>query len=128
MALADVHGEMSVVGSAAVRDPQQKQGSKARRTVLFDRARINVKAISSSGSQRDLRGDRHHRAAVYDLWEVTDPLPGRFRASAFEYRPCPGTPDWHRLLYSWPSCSLHASPHRERCRLLDASTLRVQLL
>lgn len=35
---------------------------------------------------------------VHDLWELTDPLPGRFRASAFEYRPYPGTPDWHRLM------------------------------
>ncbi|GAA1343242.1 hypothetical protein GCM10009660_31500 [Catellatospora bangladeshensis] len=35
---------------------------------------------------------------VRDLWDRTDPLPGRFRASAFEYRPYPGTPDWHRLL------------------------------
>ena len=24
-------------------------------------------------------------------------MPGRFRASVFEYRPYPGTPDWHRL-------------------------------
>ncbi|MGH3672639.1 MAG: radical SAM protein [Pseudonocardiaceae bacterium] len=29
---------------------------------------------------------------------MTDPLPGRFRASAFEYRPYPGTPDWHQLM------------------------------
>ena len=35
---------------------------------------------------------------VRDLWELTDPLPGRFRASVFEYRPYPGTPDWHRLM------------------------------
>lgn len=35
---------------------------------------------------------------VHDLWELTDPLPGQFRASAFEYRPYPGTPDWHRLM------------------------------
>lgn len=35
---------------------------------------------------------------VHDLWELTDPLPGRFRASAFEYRPYPGTPDWQRLM------------------------------
>ncbi|MQA16508.1 MAG: radical SAM protein [Pseudonocardiaceae bacterium] len=35
---------------------------------------------------------------VHDLWELTDPLPGRFRVSAFEYRPYPGTPDWHRLM------------------------------
>jgi radical SAM superfamily enzyme YgiQ (UPF0313 family) len=35
---------------------------------------------------------------VHDLWELTEALPGRFRASAFEYRPYPGTPDWHRLM------------------------------
>lgn len=35
---------------------------------------------------------------VHELWELTDRLPGRFRASAFEYRPYPGTPDWHRLM------------------------------
>ena len=35
---------------------------------------------------------------VHELWELTDPLPGQFRASVFEYRPYPGTPDWHRLL------------------------------
>lgn len=35
---------------------------------------------------------------VRDLWQLTDPLPGRFRASVFEYRPYPGTPDWHRLM------------------------------
>ncbi|AUS79817.1 B12-binding domain-containing radical SAM protein [Actinoalloteichus sp. AHMU CJ021] len=35
---------------------------------------------------------------VHELWNLTEALPGRFRASAFEYRPYPGTPDWHRLL------------------------------
>lgn len=35
---------------------------------------------------------------VRELWDATDTLPGRFRASAFEYRPYPGTPDWHRLM------------------------------
>ncbi|WP_246258457.1 B12-binding domain-containing radical SAM protein [Amycolatopsis anabasis] len=35
---------------------------------------------------------------VHELWELTDRLPGRFRASVFEYRPYPGTPDWHRLM------------------------------
>jgi anaerobic magnesium-protoporphyrin IX monomethyl ester cyclase len=35
---------------------------------------------------------------VRDLWDITGPMPGRFRASAFEYRPYPGTPDWDRLL------------------------------
>ncbi|BDU01726.1 B12-binding domain-containing radical SAM protein [Nocardia sputorum] len=35
---------------------------------------------------------------IHLLWEATDRLPGRFRASVFEFRPYPGTPEWHRLL------------------------------
>src|SRR5260370_11535045 len=35
---------------------------------------------------------------VYDLWGITDSQPGRFRASVFEFRPYPGTPEWHRLI------------------------------
>jgi anaerobic magnesium-protoporphyrin IX monomethyl ester cyclase len=35
---------------------------------------------------------------IRDLRDITDPMPGWFRASAFEYRPYPGTPDWTRLL------------------------------
>lgn len=35
---------------------------------------------------------------VHDLWDLCESLPGRFRASVFEYRPYPGTPDWHRLM------------------------------
>jgi radical SAM superfamily enzyme YgiQ (UPF0313 family) len=34
---------------------------------------------------------------VYDLWDIADRQPGRFRASVFEFRPYPGTPEWHRL-------------------------------
>jgi radical SAM superfamily enzyme YgiQ (UPF0313 family) len=37
-------------------------------------------------------------AMIRDLWHITDQHPGRFTASAFEYRPYPGTPDWARLL------------------------------
>ncbi|GAA5175485.1 radical SAM protein [Pseudonocardia eucalypti] len=37
-------------------------------------------------------------ALVRELWDTTEPLPGRFRASVFEYRPYPGTPDWQRLI------------------------------
>jgi anaerobic magnesium-protoporphyrin IX monomethyl ester cyclase len=37
---------------------------------------------------------------VHDLWDITDKHPGRFRASAFEYRPYPGTPDWAELMKS----------------------------
>jgi dTMP kinase len=35
---------------------------------------------------------------VHRLWEVTDRLPGLFRVSVFEFRPYPGTPEWHRLM------------------------------
>ncbi|MDA8368948.1 MAG: radical SAM protein [Nocardiopsaceae bacterium] len=35
---------------------------------------------------------------VHRLWDLTDPLPGRFRASVFEFRPYPGTPEWDRLM------------------------------
>jgi anaerobic magnesium-protoporphyrin IX monomethyl ester cyclase len=35
---------------------------------------------------------------VHELWELTDSLPGRFRASVFEFRPYPGTPEWSRLM------------------------------
>lgn len=35
---------------------------------------------------------------VYDLWDSTAPNPGTFRASVFEFRPYPGTPEWDRLI------------------------------
>jgi radical SAM superfamily enzyme YgiQ (UPF0313 family) len=35
---------------------------------------------------------------VYDLWRIAERGPGRFRASVFEFRPYPGTPEWHRLI------------------------------
>ncbi|SKI12421.1 B12-binding domain-containing radical SAM protein [Mycobacteroides abscessus] len=35
---------------------------------------------------------------IEELWELSDRLGGDFRASAFEYRPYPGTPDWTRLI------------------------------
>ncbi len=37
-------------------------------------------------------------ALIRDLRNITEPMRGRFRASAFKYRPYPGTPDWTRLL------------------------------
>jgi anaerobic magnesium-protoporphyrin IX monomethyl ester cyclase len=37
-------------------------------------------------------------ALIRRLWRITANAPGRFRASIFEYRPYPGTPDWTRLL------------------------------
>ena len=64
--------------------------------------------------------------------------PGRFRASVFEFRPYPGTPDWHRLLATGrytrrPAARLRRRrPHRRRRRRGDArnatsSTSRVDI-
>ena len=35
---------------------------------------------------------------IYDLWNISDQEPGTFRCSVFEFRPYPGTPEWHRLM------------------------------
>lgn len=35
---------------------------------------------------------------IHRLWDATDHLPGTFRASVFEFRPYPGTPEWTRLM------------------------------
>lgn len=35
---------------------------------------------------------------VRQLWDLTENAPGRFRSSVFEFRPYPGTPEWHRLM------------------------------
>lgn len=35
---------------------------------------------------------------IRDLWDISDRQPGRFRASVFEFRPYPGTPEWDRLI------------------------------
>ncbi|MFC4035675.1 B12-binding domain-containing radical SAM protein [Streptomyces polygonati] len=37
-------------------------------------------------------------AHVRQLWALSDRLPGRFRASVFEFRPYPGSPIWDKLL------------------------------
>jgi radical SAM superfamily enzyme YgiQ (UPF0313 family) len=60
---------------------------------------ISVKGYFILGFPTETRDElaasvRHVRR----LWEVTDRLPGRFRASVFEFRPYPGTPEWHRLM------------------------------
>ncbi|SCG43405.1 Radical SAM superfamily enzyme YgiQ, UPF0313 family [Micromonospora halophytica] len=35
---------------------------------------------------------------IHELWDLTENSSGRFRASVFEFRPYPGTPEWQRLL------------------------------
>ncbi|SEO55389.1 B12-binding domain-containing radical SAM protein [Actinacidiphila rubida] len=37
-------------------------------------------------------------AHVHKLWDLSDRLPGGFRASAFEFRPYPGSPIWNTLV------------------------------
>lgn len=60
---------------------------------------INVKGYFILGFPTETREEIDTTVRLArDLWTLTDPLPGTFRASAFEYRPYPGTPDWHRLL------------------------------
>ncbi|MGW4593544.1 B12-binding domain-containing radical SAM protein [Amycolatopsis thermoflava] len=60
---------------------------------------INVKGYFILGFPTETRDEIDTTVRlVHDLWDLTDTLPGTFRASTFEYRPYPGTPDWHRLL------------------------------
>ena len=47
-------------------------------------------------------------------WEAGASQPGRFRASVFEFRPYPGTPEWNRLL---------ATGKYDRQQLLDYTAL-----
>jgi len=37
---------------------------------------------------------------VHELWDIASRQPGQFRASVFEFRPYPGTPEWNRLVAS----------------------------
>ena len=60
---------------------------------------ISVKGYFILGFPTETRAElaatvRH----VYDLWRIAESQPGSFRASVFEFRPYPGTPEWHRLL------------------------------
>jgi radical SAM superfamily enzyme YgiQ (UPF0313 family) len=60
---------------------------------------INVKGYFILGFPTETRAEIDDTVRlVHELWDLTDPLPGQFRASVFEYRPYPGTPDWHRLM------------------------------
>ncbi|WP_424187610.1 B12-binding domain-containing radical SAM protein [Actinokineospora sp. G85] len=59
---------------------------------------INVKGYFILGLPTETTAEIDATVAlVHRLWDTTDDLDGTFRASAFEYRPYPGTPDWHRL-------------------------------
>ncbi len=51
---------------------------------------------------------------VHELWNLTEDAPGTFRASVFEFRPYPGTPEWHRIL---------ATGRYDKTQLLDYSAV-----
>ncbi|MER7544726.1 radical SAM protein [Spirillospora sp. NPDC127506] len=60
---------------------------------------IAVKGYFILGLPTETRDDLAQTVTlVRDLWDLTAPLPGRFRASVFEFRPYPGTPEWDRLI------------------------------
>ncbi|MBL7499785.1 B12-binding domain-containing radical SAM protein [Frankia sp. CNm7] len=46
-------------------------------------------------TREELAATVHH---IRELWEAADRHPGDFRASVFEFRPYPGTPEWDRLV------------------------------
>jgi len=59
---------------------------------------INVKGYFIVGFPTETAEEIDQTAAlVTRLWDRTAGRPGTFRASMFEYRPYPGTPDWRRL-------------------------------
>lgn len=60
---------------------------------------INVKGYFILGFPTETEAEvQETLRLIHDLWELTEGLPGTFRCSAFEFRPYPGTPEWHRLL------------------------------
>ncbi|GAA2407484.1 radical SAM protein [Actinomadura vinacea] len=60
---------------------------------------INVKGYFILGFPTETRAELAATVElVHRLWDLTDTLPGQFRASMFEFRPYPGTPEWDRLM------------------------------
>jgi radical SAM superfamily enzyme YgiQ (UPF0313 family) len=60
---------------------------------------INVKGYFILGFPTETREELDATVQhVRELWQISDGQPGRFRASIFEFRPYPGTPEWHRLI------------------------------
>jgi radical SAM superfamily enzyme YgiQ (UPF0313 family) len=76
---------------------------------------ISVKGYFILGFPTETRAELAATARhVYDLWRIAESQPGSFRASIFEFRPYPGTPEWHRLL---------ATGQYETKQLLDYTTV-----
>ncbi|RGC69745.1 Radical SAM superfamily protein [Micromonospora sp. MW-13] len=79
---------------------------------------INVKGYFILGLPTETRAELEETVRyVHELWDLTENAPGSFRASVFEFRPYPGTPEWHRLL---------ATGRYAPARLLDHSAVDLQ--
>ncbi|GGO82841.1 B12-binding domain-containing radical SAM protein [Nonomuraea cavernae] len=60
---------------------------------------IGVKGYFILGFPGESRSELQQTVAlVRRLWEVAERRPGTFRASVFQFRPYPGTPEWGRLM------------------------------
>lgn len=60
---------------------------------------ISVKGYFILGFPTETREELAATAQhVRDLWDATEGTQGQFRASVFEFRPYPGTPEWDRLM------------------------------
>jgi radical SAM superfamily enzyme YgiQ (UPF0313 family) len=59
---------------------------------------ISVKGYFILGFPTETRAELETTVRqVRRLWDIAEGQPGRFRASVFEFRPYPGTPEWERL-------------------------------
>lgn len=60
---------------------------------------ISIKGYFILGFPTETRAELAATAQhVRDLWDIAEPNDGSFRASIFEFRPYPGTPEWDRLM------------------------------
>ncbi len=62
-------------------------------------AGIKVKGYAILGFPTETRDEMNATVShIRRLWDVADEVGGDFRASVFEFRPYPGTPEWTRLM------------------------------
>lgn len=60
---------------------------------------IRVKGYFILGFPTETRAELAETISlIHQLWDLTDGRPGAFRASVFQFRPYPGTPEWTRLM------------------------------
>ena len=60
---------------------------------------IKIKGYFILGFPTETRAEMDETATLLgELWDIADAAGGDFRASVFEFRPYPGTPEWARLM------------------------------